>query len=99
MCCEYSVIEGKGTYKNEFSKIVVEHFSNLELISEASNRATQGRSSHADQWWHSGGRGRLVSEFKATLVYRANSRTSWLHRETLSAKTKTLHKYKCSVAT
>jgi hypothetical protein len=47
---------------------------------------------------HSGGRGRWISEFKTSLVYRVNSRTvratEWvpgqpgLHRETLSLKTK-----------
>jgi hypothetical protein len=35
-----------------------------------------------------GGRGRQISEFEANLVYRVNSRTAGLHRETLSQKTK-----------
>jgi hypothetical protein len=36
-----------------------------------------------------GGRGRLISEFEASLVYRVSSRIArGLHRETLSRKTK-----------
>jgi hypothetical protein len=34
-----------------------------------------------------GGRGRQISEFEASLVYKVSSRTG-LHRETLSQKTK-----------
>jgi hypothetical protein len=34
-----------------------------------------------------GGRGRLISEFKASMVYRVSSRTG-LHRETLTRKNK-----------
>jgi transcription initiation factor TFIID subunit TAF12 len=38
---------------------------------------------------HLGGRGRWISEFEASLVYRVSSRTAMgLHRETLSRKTK-----------
>jgi hypothetical protein len=37
---------------------------------------------------HLGGRGRQISEFKASLVYRVSSRTARLYRETLSQKTK-----------
>jgi hypothetical protein len=33
-----------------------------------------------------GGRGRQISEFEASLVYKVSSRTSGLHRETLSQK-------------
>jgi hypothetical protein len=36
-----------------------------------------------------GGRGRRISEIKASLVYRVSSRTARLHRETLSQKQKT----------
>jgi hypothetical protein len=35
-----------------------------------------------------GGRGRQISEFEASLVYKVSSRTAGLHRETLSQKTK-----------
>jgi hypothetical protein len=35
-----------------------------------------------------GGRGRRISEFKASLVYKVSSRTARLYRETLSQKTK-----------
>jgi hypothetical protein len=35
-----------------------------------------------------GGRGRWISEFEASLLYRVSSRTAWEHRETLSQKTK-----------
>jgi hypothetical protein len=35
-----------------------------------------------------GGRGRQISEFKASLIYKMSSRTARLHRETLSRKTK-----------
>jgi hypothetical protein len=35
-----------------------------------------------------GGRGRRISEFEASLVYRVSSRTARLHRETLFPKTK-----------
>jgi hypothetical protein len=42
-----------------------------------------------------GGRGRRISEFKASLVYRVSSRTARLHKETLSQeKTKTKTKNK-----
>jgi hypothetical protein len=33
-----------------------------------------------------GGRGRLISEFKASLVYKVSSRTTRAHRETMSKK-------------
>jgi hypothetical protein len=36
---------------------------------------------------HSGGRGRQISEFEASLVYRVSSRTARRYRETLSQKT------------
>jgi hypothetical protein len=35
-----------------------------------------------------GGRGRQISEFEASLVYRVSSRTARLYRSTLSRKTK-----------
>jgi predicted transposase YdaD len=35
-----------------------------------------------------GGRGRRISEFEASLLYRVSSRTARLYRETLSRKTK-----------
>jgi hypothetical protein len=35
-----------------------------------------------------GGRGRRISEFKVSLVYRVSSRTAGLYKETLSPKTK-----------
>jgi hypothetical protein len=35
-----------------------------------------------------GGRGRQISEFEASLVYRVSSRTARAHRETLSRKNK-----------
>jgi hypothetical protein len=35
-----------------------------------------------------GGRGRWISEFKASVVYRVSSRTAWANRETLSRKSK-----------
>jgi hypothetical protein len=35
-----------------------------------------------------GGKGRQISEFKASLVFRVSSRTARLHRETLSQKNK-----------
>jgi hypothetical protein len=41
-----------------------------------------------------GGRGRWISEFKASLVYRVSSRTARLHRETLSQKLKKRKKKK-----
>jgi hypothetical protein len=42
-----------------------------------------------------GGRGRWISEFEASLVYKVSSRTARLHRETLSrTKTKTKTKKK-----
>jgi hypothetical protein len=34
-----------------------------------------------------GGRGRWISEFEASLVYKVSSRTARLYRETLSRKT------------
>jgi hypothetical protein len=37
---------------------------------------------------HLGGRGRRISEFEASLVYRVSFRTAELYRETLSQKTK-----------
>jgi hypothetical protein len=37
---------------------------------------------------HLGGRGRRISEFEASLVYKVSSRTARLHRETLSQKNK-----------
>jgi hypothetical protein len=53
------------------------------------------RNGIAGQWWllalipTLGGRGRRISEFEASLVYRVSSRTAGgLHRETLSPKTK-----------
>jgi hypothetical protein len=36
----------------------------------------------------SGGKGRWISEFEASLVYRVSSRTAGVHRETLSQKKK-----------
>jgi hypothetical protein len=36
-----------------------------------------------------GSRGRWISEFESSLVYRVSSRTARLYRETLSQKTKT----------
>ena len=41
-----------------------------------------------------GGRGRRISEFEASLVYRVSSRTAKIHRETLSRKTKKTKTYK-----
>jgi len=38
---------------------------------------------------HLGGRGRWISEFKASLVYRVSSRTASLHREILSQPNQT----------
>jgi hypothetical protein len=35
-----------------------------------------------------GGRGRRISEFEVSLVYKVSSRTARLHRETLSQKKK-----------
>jgi hypothetical protein len=35
-----------------------------------------------------GGRGKRISEFETSLVYRVSSRTARLHRETLSKKKK-----------
>jgi hypothetical protein len=37
---------------------------------------------------HLGGRGRWISEFQASLVYKVSSRTPGLHAETLSSKTR-----------
>ena len=45
-----------------------------------------GRGSARPWSQHSGGRGRWISEFQASLVYRVSSRTAGLHRETLSGK-------------
>jgi hypothetical protein len=41
-----------------------------------------------------GGRGRRISEFEASLVYRVSSRTAMRYRETLSRKTKKTKKNK-----
>jgi hypothetical protein len=51
------------------------------------------RTRQARQWWntpltqHLGGRGRQISEYKASLVYRVSFRTERLPREILSQKT------------
>jgi hypothetical protein len=41
-----------------------------------------------------GSRGRRISEFKASLVYRVSSRTPGLHRETCPEKPKSKNKNK-----
>jgi hypothetical protein len=41
-----------------------------------------------------GGRGRWISEFEASLVYKVSSRTAELYRETLSQKPKKKKKKK-----
>jgi hypothetical protein len=43
---------------------------------------------NSQAWWHSGGRGRLISEFEASLVYKVSSRTARAIQRNPVSKTK-----------